>query len=324
METDIYRKLYVSGQTRKGDFRKSALLKLKTGLEAEKESVIKSLSSDLGKSRQECALIFSGFAIHPLISAIKLADEFGRPVWAPPVSPFLISAGQILREPYGVVTIRPDVRSSFFEAYGLFLASLACGNCTVLVFAGKMSSTQKRMSELVNSLLPEGFGRIADEHERTGVFVSDLIFRGEAMRGKVPAILDAGANAESAAKKIVYAWRRAAGITAFSPQILFLPELTKTDIIRKIDKWAARYPGDGNPKQLPVKTWRTLEELIPALAASGVPPALYLFSDDDKVREDVLSKVPFGAGAINDAVIRPANMKLLMEKFSYRKTLLIR
>lgn len=61
---------------------------------------------------------------------------------------------------------------------------------------------------------------------------------------------------------------------------------------------------------LPVITFRRIEEVIPILKEMEKPLALYLFTHDASVQEQVLSQVPFGGGCVNDTVIHLSNSRL--------------
>ncbi|HUM83065.1 MAG TPA: hypothetical protein PLN48_04720 [Lachnospiraceae bacterium] len=324
MAIDAFNALYKSGITKKEAYRKAALTKLGDALSAGREDVLKALMADLGKTKQECALIFAGFVTLPLTNVIRKTGDYLSPSFLPPVPPYVISSGKIIPESYGTVAVRPDKRFPFLAAFGQFLASLAAGNCTVLSFYGKETETAKLMTGIVNAALPEGFGKIALGNTATGVFRFDLTFRGEEQRGQVPAVVDATADLDQAAKKIVYAWRRMACLTGISPEVLYVPEVIAPAFIKEVDKWANRFPGKGEPEKLAVKNWKTLEDLLPALTALPVPPALYLFTQDDRVRESVMAGVPFGQGCINETTLRPVPISRMVCEFTFDKTVMIR
>lgn len=57
---------------------------------------------------------------------------------------------------------------------------------------------------------------------------------------------------------------------------------------------------------LPVLTYRTLNEAITSIESHAHPLALYLFTQDHSVQEEVLSRCHFGGGCINDTIIHLA------------------
>lgn len=57
---------------------------------------------------------------------------------------------------------------------------------------------------------------------------------------------------------------------------------------------------------LPILTWKTLDEAIAFIRTRPKPLALYLFSEDEGVKRQVLDGCSFGGGCINDTVIHIA------------------
>lgn len=61
---------------------------------------------------------------------------------------------------------------------------------------------------------------------------------------------------------------------------------------------------------LPVLAYENLEEVYEGIDHSPKPLALYLFTEDERVEEEVLATVRFGGGSINDTVYHFANPHL--------------
>ncbi|MNE72867.1 Aldehyde dehydrogenase [compost metagenome] len=61
---------------------------------------------------------------------------------------------------------------------------------------------------------------------------------------------------------------------------------------------------------LPVLGYSRLEEVIRTINARPKPLALYLFTEQDSVKKEVLERVSFGGGCINDTIIHAANHNL--------------
>ncbi|MDR2763716.1 MAG: aldehyde dehydrogenase [Tannerella sp.] len=90
---------------------------------------------------------------------------------------------------------------------------------------------------------------------------------------------------------------------------------------------------------LPVVTYDDLSEVIERLSAREKPLALYLYSDDEAVRQRVIRDVPFGGGCINATILHMLNPHMpfggvgssgmgryhgrwSIEAFSHRKSIL--
>lgn len=61
---------------------------------------------------------------------------------------------------------------------------------------------------------------------------------------------------------------------------------------------------------LPVLTYENLEEAIEQINDRPKPLAFYVFSEDSSKSKDIIRRVPFGGGCINDTVIHLANPNL--------------
>ncbi len=61
---------------------------------------------------------------------------------------------------------------------------------------------------------------------------------------------------------------------------------------------------------LPVIPYDSLQEVIQEINSRPKPLAFYVFSEDEKKRQDIIKKIPFGGGCINDTVIHLANPNL--------------
>ena len=61
---------------------------------------------------------------------------------------------------------------------------------------------------------------------------------------------------------------------------------------------------------LPVITYNDLNEAIRTVRSKAKPLALYLFSTNRKVQEQVISDIPFGGGCINDTVTHLGNLEM--------------
>jgi aldehyde dehydrogenase (NAD+) len=61
---------------------------------------------------------------------------------------------------------------------------------------------------------------------------------------------------------------------------------------------------------LPIIPYRNLTQAIEKILALPKPLAFYVFSEDTKKKDEIIAKIPFGGGCINDTVIHLANPHL--------------
>ena len=61
---------------------------------------------------------------------------------------------------------------------------------------------------------------------------------------------------------------------------------------------------------LPVMTYGTLEDAIRVVAGRPKPLALYLFTEDSRIEREVMGRLSFGGGCVNDTISHVANHHL--------------
>jgi aldehyde dehydrogenase (NAD+) len=61
---------------------------------------------------------------------------------------------------------------------------------------------------------------------------------------------------------------------------------------------------------LPVLTYQEIDEVISSVNAHPKPLALYLFTSDSKIENQIINQIPFGGGCINDTVAHLGNLEL--------------
>ncbi len=61
---------------------------------------------------------------------------------------------------------------------------------------------------------------------------------------------------------------------------------------------------------LPVITYTNLDDVIQKIKARPKPLSCYIFTDDDKIKDKILTEISFGGGAVNDALMHITNSNL--------------
>ena len=313
MTGDRYHTSFKSGKTLELSYRRDSLRALQKKVSENRKSLVEFMMEDLGTSKVESALFYLSAVELRIRSAIRLTGT-----WMPKQKkkgtfpPSVFSAGKAYNEPIGVVELLPDPREPFLPWFSFYLASLAAGNCTVLRFAGRESSTAAYITDLCNASIPDDFGLILFGDEDITDLMPDKTFGGSAA-GKCVAVLDGSTDLDQAARKIVRAWKREAGITGISPEAVLLPMPLRKRFVRQLDLWNRRVPGDGKPKQLQVLGYDTGDDLMKALSGNGKALALYVFAKDDAFCDQIFLGTEFQKGCLNGTGIR---MSGLPEQFT--------
>ena len=61
---------------------------------------------------------------------------------------------------------------------------------------------------------------------------------------------------------------------------------------------------------LPVMTFNNREDIIDIIKINPTPLALYIFTDDDDLKNYILNNVSFGGGCVNDTIIHLATEQM--------------
>ena len=61
---------------------------------------------------------------------------------------------------------------------------------------------------------------------------------------------------------------------------------------------------------LPVMTYTNLDEIIPIIKSKPKPLSCYVFTNDKKIKNRILTEISFGNGAINEAIMQVSNSNL--------------
>ena len=313
MTGDRYHALFKSGRTLDVSYRRDALRALQKKVSENRKSLVEFMMEDLGTGKVESALFYLSAVELRIRSALRLTGtRMPKQKKKGSFPPAFFSAGRAYNEPVGVIELMPDPREPFLPWFSFYIASLAAGNCTVLLFTGRESSTAAYLTDLANASIPDDFGLILFGDEDIPDLDPDRTFGG-AMTGKCVAVLDGSADLDRTAKQIVRAWKQEAGITGISPEAVLLPMPLRRRFVRQLDLWSRRTPGEGRPERLPVLGYETGDDLMKALSGNGTALALYVFAKDDAFCDQIFLGTGFLEGCLNGTGIRMAG---LPEQFS--------
>ena len=323
-----FREFYDSGQTRDGEMRKKVLNACLKAVAEKKDDILSYLSLDLGLIKPECMLYYCSLIERPLKLAADMAEYSLRPSWEVPKAPYIISMGRTFHEPYGQVLIDPDRRMPFLHSYGVYMLSLALGNCTVFRFRGRETSTASFLTDIANRCVPEEFGEIIFAEEECRMTSPDLVIGGldytaesyGLKAGKAIAVFDASAEMDKNAQKVVYAWKKADTLTEIAPEVILVPSALRDLFVKNFNKWHRRKSGMEAPEKLPVVGYGDGEELDRVLAREKRPAALYLFCGDSVLRDRLLADIPAFTGCVNGTSLRPPDLRAVRRDLVKEKT----
>lgn len=255
------RTFFIRGNTIDYEYRRENLKKLKAMLKENESEIYFALKQDLNKSKHESFLTELGFLYSEIDFTLKNLKEWMAPVKMPSPLSHKGSKSYIVKEPYGVVLVISPWNYPLQLALAPAISALAAGNCVII----KPSEHAKHTSQLLSSLIQSTFDRslfsvIEGDIETTQNLLKErfdyIFFTGstnvgkEIMKaasehltpvtlelgGKSPAIIDADANINLAAKRIAWAKFTNAGQTCVAPDYIYLHEDVKFKFTKALVK----------------------------------------------------------------------------------------
>lgn len=264
------RSYFQSGATQSLSFRKAQLLSLRDAIIAHEAALYAALYQDLKKGKEECWVTENGFVIAELNATISNLEAWLEPT---PVATNLLnlpSSSRIEKEPLGVVLIIGPWNYPFQLLFTPLIGAIAAGNCVVLKPSEFASATEQVMKDIIAScfapeyiLYMSGDGAsiipammqsfVFDHVFYTGsTAVGRLIYKMAAenlvpvtleLGGKSPCVVEADANIEIAAKRIVMTKFSNAGQMCVAPDYVLVHVSKKDALVKAMRKRIEQYFG---------------------------------------------------------------------------------
>src|SRR6218665_4014082 len=237
--------------------RVSKLKLLKKGIERFEEELYKAMQTDLRKCRFETAVTEIYFTYAEIDFAIKHLNNWMKPVDVPGTFSNLFAGNKIYYEPKGVCLIIAPWNYPFQLLMSPLVSAIAAGNTAILKPSEISSATAAVVSKMIAQLFqPNEVACIEGDAQVSQALLAlpfdHIFFTGSTAIGKVvmeaaakhltsvtlelggksPAIIDASANLEKAAKKIAWGKLVNAGQTCIAPDYVLIDEKLETEFIR--------------------------------------------------------------------------------------------
>lgn len=252
------RSYFNSGATKPYAFRKQQLLALKQAVVAHEEEIYAALYTDLKKSKEECWVTENGFFLAELNDTLRHLKEWMEPE---PVHTNLLnlpSSSRVMHEPLGVVMVIGPWNYPFQLLFTPLLGAIAAGNCAVLKPSEFAPATAAVMQKIIESafskeyvlyapgdgatVIPEMMNHFTFDHVfYTGsTAVGKIIYKMAAERlvpvtlelgGKSPCVVEADANINITAKRIVMTKFSNAGQMCVAPDYVLVHASKKEALV---------------------------------------------------------------------------------------------
>ncbi|HKM29389.1 MAG TPA: aldehyde dehydrogenase [Bacilli bacterium] len=288
------RAYFNTGVTKDLKFRLQALDSLYDSIIFHENDILLALKKDLNKSDIE--------AYMTEISLLKADIKYIRrrlPRWVKPtkVRTALMQMPArcyVVKDPYGVSLIMSPWNYPLLLALSPLVGSIAGGNCTVIKPSAYAKETSLVIDKIINKAFSPEYCTVVQggRTENTellqqkfdyifftgSVEVGKLVMESAAknltpitleLGGKSPVIIEASADIDKAAKKLVFGKYINAGQTCIAPDYVLVPEKMKDQLISSLRKYINEfYPQDNEgsvidyPKIISEKHFLRLQKLI--------------------------------------------------------------
>ena len=255
------RSFYNTGETRSIQFRRKQLMMLKEFVISNEDKIAAALYKDLHKSREEAYASETGIFLMELNHTLANFGKWSSPVAAKTSFLNFPSSSKIYREPLGVVLIIGPWNYPFQLIMIPLMAAIAAGNCVVVKPSEVAVATAALIEKMLTELFPENFVRTLqgagedvippainsfrfDHIFYTGsslvgkeiykMAASQLIPVTLELGGKSPAVVEADADIQVSARRIVLGKWLNAGQTCIAPDYLLVHESRKEELVSAI------------------------------------------------------------------------------------------
>lgn len=255
------RKFFNKGETVSYNFRKNALIKLKSTILKYENEIKDALLKDLGKSSTESYMCEIGMVLSELSYAIKhLKSWMKKKKVKTPLAQFH-SKSFTISEPLGVVLVMSPWNYPFMLAFDPIVGALSAGNCVVV----KPASYAKNTSLVIKKILGECFNEeyvavVLGGREENAALLEQkfdyIFFTGSVnvgktvaekasknltpvtleLGGKSPCVIDETADLKVAAKRLVFGKYLNVGQTCVAPDYLLIKKEIKDEFLGLIKK----------------------------------------------------------------------------------------
>lgn len=297
--------------------RINQLIRIREWLEGNRLAVQQAIFNDFSKPPAEVDLTETYVVLSEIKHAIKNIDQWVKPRKVNAPVALIGSSSQILYEPKGVCLIIAPWNFPFNLTLGPLVSALAAGNTAIL----KPSELTPNCSNLIQRLVTDLFEPTEVAVVNGGVEVSQqlldlpfdhIFFTGSPRVGKIimekasrhltsvtlelggksPALVDATANLEDTAEKIVWGKFLNCGQTCIAPDYILVDESVEEDLLEHMIGFVDKFfdpEGEGIPSSKSygrVISTRHLEKLQ-SLLSEAVETNAYVECGGDINKDDL-------------------------------------
>jgi len=266
------RRYFLTNATKKLDFRRRQLQRLRDLIEQYEDDIIQALFADLHKHEFEAYATEVGFVRKDLDKAIAKLDKWARPESVgTPLFHFKASS-YVQPEPYGNVFVIAPWNYPFQLLLAPIVGAIAAGNTVIAKPSELAPATSKICAKIINEHFEPHYLHIVEggvsetqallEQKFDYIFftggtnVGKIIYQAAAQHltpvtlelgGKSPCIIDNDTHLNYTAKRLVWGKFVNAGQTCIAPDYLLVDRRIKNQLVEKIKNYITLFYGE-NPQ----------------------------------------------------------------------------
>lgn len=269
------RLFFNTGKTKDVAFRKASLKRLYQEIIARETEICEAVKRDFNKSEFEALLSETQFTLAELKHTINNIKKWSRRKFVLPSLANFPSSDAIYKEPYGNVLIIAPWNYPFNLAMAPLIGAVAAGNTACIKPSELTPNTSAIIREIVSAVFDPGHVQVAEGgvdvaqdllSQRwdyiffTGsVPVGKIVYKAAAehltpvtleLGGKNPCIIDATANIQLTARRLVWGKFLNGGQTCIAPDYLLVERNVKDNLVKAIREEVTKAYGE-DPQRSP-------------------------------------------------------------------------
>ena len=258
------KEFFLTNTTLDVNFRLAQLKKLKSQIQVYYDQILKAFKLDLNKGEFEVVVSELGVVMKELNYMLKHLKKLSRPKRVLTSITNLISSGYKISEPYGTVLVASPWNYPFQLTLVPVIGAIAGGN-TVVVKPSRSTPNVTRVIKKIFDVFDENYVFVVTDEEQIKTLFDqkfDLIFyTGSASKakelmarqaenltpfilelgGKSPCIIDADADIETSAKRVVWGKFLNAGQTCVAPDYVLVHSTIKEVWLEKAKEYIQKF-----------------------------------------------------------------------------------
>jgi aldehyde dehydrogenase (NAD+) len=338
------KEFFLTGQTKKIDYRLNALNRLREGIRANERKFLEALKADLNKSEFEAYTSEIGVVLEEIRFTLKHLRSWVKPQRVKTPLTHFGSSSRIYSEPYGTALIVSPWNYPFQLAIAPLIGAIAAGNCAIIKPSELTPRTSEVLGELIADIFPEEYVAVVQGGVETSTALLNerfdyIFFTGSVPVGKVimeaaaknltpvtlelggksPCIVHEDANLKLAAKRIAWGKFMNAGQTCVAPDYVYVQRRIKDQLVAELGVAVRELYGErplDNPNYTHIVSKRHFERLR-ALLDHGLPSVGGGASEDLlAIEPTVLTDITWDDPVMQDEIFGPILPILTYDRLS--------